>query len=53
MEPTRNAYKLLLGKSLGLMSVAGGGDMGKLYLQASWLTQMEEIHKLPDDIVWC
>jgi len=52
MEATSNAYILLLGKPLGLMSVAGGGDMEKLYLQASWLIQIEEIHKLPDDLVW-
>jgi len=26
--------------------------MEKLYLQASWLIQIEEIHKLPDDLVW-
>jgi len=50
MEATRNAYIILLGKPLGLLSVAGGGDIEELYLQASWLTQMEEIHKFPDDM---
>jgi hypothetical protein len=36
MKATRNAYIILLGKALGLMSVVGGGDIGELYLQASW-----------------
>jgi exopolysaccharide biosynthesis predicted pyruvyltransferase EpsI len=36
MEATRNADLILIGKLLGLVSFAGGGDMGELYLQSSW-----------------
>lgn len=45
MEATRNAYIILLGKPLGLMSDAGGGDMGELYLQASWQNRWKKFTK--------